>query len=216
MHKHPFRHLAALSTLGLATALSACAATGGATGEGPRPGSEPEPSLTSTTAANAGPFASAPGWSMPAPQPFDATVAFEDLFRPCEDIPDEVLAEVGLQKTPAGGETFVPFNCTVEPKGFTEDGIVALVSWPMGIDAFSHQTHEFSNAGISGLPEAVVMRPTDEFTGHNCQSLVETAVGTIAVMYTNPLAGAQSEKLCDEPKRLLKELFSGGHYTTDH
>ncbi len=106
MHSHPYPGLAIIAAC-LVT-LTACR---------PVPDTTPDPARSSTLAAESVHTeladAPPPSFRMPPPGPFDPNAPGFEPFKPCEDIPDEFLAGLGITKDPKEPDSYEPYTCLI-------------------------------------------------------------------------------------------------------
>ncbi len=203
--------LGALAAGTAALALTACATDVGAESPAPAPDANPAAAPAAVAANEATPqghFASAPGWAMPEPALLQPSISEHELFKACDEIPDEVLTELKLEKASVTWENRPPFQCGMTLKDDPSSGGALTVS------AYQYSIDQMISAGtldfeeeLPQYPKAAVGRPGHYFTEVSCAALVETERGTIMVSYTNVLGHSDKARFCDIPTGIALKLF---------
>ncbi|WP_169833319.1 DUF3558 family protein [Corynebacterium phocae] len=147
-------------------------------------------------------------WSMPELGPFDESLAPDELFQPCRDIPVEVEDALGIEIDRNGPEYLMPGACLFTVNNWDSKGgalmigtkPVSLQDWVtvLGLDVESE---------VPGFHGAVVTRNPVYVTEADCEALVETTRGTVGVAYTNVDLQPSGKTFCEVPARVLSELF---------
>lgn len=187
--------------------LGACALQGGVSSP-----ASPEPARTDGTAAPSAADAALvhqaafDGWSMPEPGPFDPNaVTTEDIFKACEDIPDEVFEELGISKK-GEGDSFEPYLCDIQPENSEElDGVFMVVTWASSLRTLLDRG--FWQQASNSRPDSnlVQLESIDSARGIECSTAIETPQGTVVVSNMNFM----KEPDCEATTEILLTLFGG-------
>ena len=187
---------------------------------------EPQPAVGTAvgTAAAASPASPAPdtaddearedqasidlgGWAMPEPGALDLETNLRNPFRPCKEIPDEVLSQLGVAKKPKNNTDILPYPCDLLPiKQDSFQGSLSITS--EGTRASDLELAGFKRTGkIEGLREAWIVIDTQEEEQQSCFASVETPRGLINVHYINSFGLPSGESFCDRSVSILRGLY---------
>lgn len=188
--------------------LGACALQGGVSSP-----ASPEPARTDGTAAPSAADAALvhqaafDGWSMPEPGPFDPNaVTTEDIFKACEDIPDEVFEELGIVQEDESGDSFEPYLCGIQvPNVDPRRAVIHLETWPSSVQEMLDFGIWVEQGDIAELPGGRLVKPTNAANRFSCQAVLETGKGTIVSNYLT----FDGEPNCGVAAAVLIQLFGG-------
>ena len=147
-------------------------------------------------------------FAMPEPGPF-VPGPDVDIFKPCEEIPDEVFAELGLRKDPEGGDSFAPYSCRLfEQKESQYGRSIDMATWDVPIsDLISNEI--FVKLGEFENPTGITVKENTLNTDGYCEALVETKRGTVSVGVMDMFNPSTIESICKEPQRIAIKIFGG-------
>ncbi|WP_165241529.1 DUF3558 family protein [Corynebacterium lizhenjunii] len=166
------------------------------------------PAAASEQVVGEGAESVAPKFEMPPPGPFDPNAPGYKPFKPCEDIPDEVLAKIGVRKETGVGERLDPYGCPVEMELVKGRGVMALLAFPSTAEELVQsglfQLSEERGARISG--SAVLDHYWLDEEGY-CVSGVDTTFGFIGVDYGSTGNIPSGASMCEVPTKIMEELY---------
>ncbi|WP_165242041.1 hypothetical protein [Corynebacterium lizhenjunii] len=173
------------------------------------PGPEPVPVVEQASEAKSA-DATAAGFAMPAPGPFDPNAPGYWPFKPCEDIPDEILAKIGIIKGMEGGDSYEPYLCFVDSGAVKGKGTLAFAAYPNSLKQLIEETGlELSDEPGPGFEDSAVLTAPEFYKDGYCVSGVETPVGFIAVKYISWVLLPSGTSLCEVPTRIIQQLYGG-------
>lgn len=147
-------------------------------------------------------------FTMPEPGPF-VPGPDVDIFKPCEEIPDEVFAELGLRKDPEGGDSFAPYSChLLEPKVSESGRTLAIKTWDAPINFLIDNALYEEVAEIEQVPGILAREITLQTSGF-CEALIETPRGTIGISATDQFNPEAHSTACESPQEIAQGLFWG-------
>ncbi|MBF9010813.1 DUF3558 family protein [Corynebacterium phoceense] len=151
------------------------------------------------------------GWSMPEPGPFDWREYYENPFKPCEELPEDVVAQLGFKKKAMNLTDVQPYTCDlVEQQEIKNDsGLLFITSYGASLSQLQEGRFELTDETVPRLSNARVMQQTGGDTQTTCFAAIETPRGTVAVNYVNSLGQGSGETFCDVPIRIFENLFEG-------
>ncbi|QPK80183.1 DUF3558 family protein [Corynebacterium lizhenjunii] len=201
MHSHPYPGLAIIAAC-LVT-LTACR---------PVPDTTPDPARSSTLAAESVHTeladAPPPSFRMPPPGPFDPNAPGFEPFKPCEDIPDEFLAGLGITKDPKGPDSYEPYACSIHIDAVEGPGLFALIAYPLSLQQLTaNGPLRVSTEQAARLNGSAVLGSPEFFTDYYCLSGVETPAGFIAVDYSGWPNTPSGSTLCEVPTKIIEQLY---------
>ncbi|QPK78765.1 DUF3558 family protein [Corynebacterium lizhenjunii] len=169
------------------------------------------PAAASEQVVGEGAESVAPKFEMPPPGPFDPNAPGYKPFKPCEDIPDEVLAEIGVRKETGVGQSIYPYGCALEMDQVFGRGAISLLAHPGTAEDLVQrgvfQLSEEQGARISG--SAVLDHFWLDEEGY-CVSGVDTTLGFIGVDYGSTGNIPSGASMCEVPTKIMEELYGKG------
>ncbi|APT93059.1 hypothetical protein CPHO_09370 [Corynebacterium phocae] len=194
----------AVAVVGAASLLGACGAESTARTEAARAGTI-EAVPASTRAVEPSVWDT---WSMPELGPFDESLAPDELFQPCRDIPVEVDEALGIEIDRNSPEYLMPVMCFLRVEGWDSKGASLMIGTkPSSLDVWVTVLGLDVEGEIPGFPGAVITRDPQLAPEAGCQALVETVRGTVEVSYFSINPRPSGETFCEVPARILSELF---------
>ncbi|WP_165241429.1 DUF3558 family protein [Corynebacterium lizhenjunii] len=152
--------------------------------------------------------AEAAEFAMPTPGPFDPTAPGYKPFKPCEDIPDEVLEDLGVVKGEKGGDWYEPYLCPISVPELEGRGAMSLVTFEQTLDQLTIPGgYEVSEEPGASLPRSAVLVSHEYFQDGACVSGVETLSGFFGISYASWLNYSSGDTLCEIPTHLLNQLY---------
>lgn len=188
---------------------------------------EPQPAVGTAvgTAAAASPASPAPdtaddearedqasidlgGWSMPEPGKFDMKIHLNNPFKPCEELPDEVLAQLGWRKQAMELSDQLPYGCDLFPMEVDDpSGLYFMTSMDYSLAHFESVGYVPTGENVPELPEMKVLRKETESPQTSCVSAIETPRGLLAITYMNQDSISSGSTFCEIPAELLSSLY---------
>ncbi|QPK79767.1 hypothetical protein G7Y31_03455 [Corynebacterium lizhenjunii] len=171
------------------------------------PGPESVPVVEQASEAKSA-DATAAGFAMPAPGPFDPNAPDYTPFQPCQDISQEQFAELGLKVVPEEQEHYLPYACPVELPELEGRGALALVAYPDSLSQLlDGRGLVIAEEPSADLPGGAVLVSQDPLLRGVCMSGVETPRGFFAVEYVSGMSVPSGVTLCEVPTKILREIY---------
>ena len=188
---------------------------------------EPQPAVG--TAAAASPASPAPdtaddeapedqasidlgGWAMPEPGPFDWREYYENPFKPCEELPEDVVAQLGFKKKAMNLTDVQPYTCDLVLSDVVSEasGLYFVTAFGNSIEQLLAQGYETTGESVLGLEDAEVLRNAGSTTQTDCFAGIETPRGLIAVNYVDVMGRGTGSTFCEVPAKTLAALYESG------